>query len=135
MNDVVNALKRLERAGSEHSRTTDKLREAAAEVAKFIEGNVPVGMELPRGYIVLRDDGSSYLMTPEVEEVSGQYCYPCQYALYPGGSKPFPTRAALHEFAKDIADGWLDEVAEMLERVAEEDSASTQTLEAAKLEV
>ena len=53
---IIDSLKRLERAGSETSRVTEKLREAAKDVAERIIAAVPEdlwGTSLPRGYWIM----------------------------------------------------------------------------------
>ena len=121
--NVIDSLKRLERAGAENSRTTEKLRDAAAKVAEKVE-NLTKGLDvafLPRGYRIENHRGSDYLMSPEID--MEDYC-PQRFALYPGSSMQEPTRAAILRFAEDIEGGWLDEVAELLEsRAVENDEA------------
>lgn len=53
-NSIINSLKRLERAGSENSKATEKLRDAAAEVAGRIVSQCGAlkekrALDLPRG--------------------------------------------------------------------------------------
>ena len=128
--NIIDALKRLERAGAENSRTTDKLREAAVAVAEKVE-NLAKGMDifdLPRGYCVEQRQGSTYLMSDETD--MEDYC-PQRFALYPG-SLAKPPREIVLRFAADVAGGWLDEVAEMLETRAAENTEAADQLEAAK---
>lgn len=138
MSNIVTSLKRLERAGSETGKTTRKLIEAAADVALQVERIVGEAdcedVALPRGYEVLHHHGARHLVTPEVEEVCYGTCYPVRYTLNPGSDSPTPdaNRGAALLFAKDLASGWLEELAAFLEDRAAEDKAASETLEAAK---
>jgi hypothetical protein len=128
---IIDSLKRLERASSENSRATEKLRSAASDVAKAIEAishdfrDVP----LPRGYVVETYQAAPYLMSREQND--NDYCL-VRYAFY-GRYGEDPTRAAILEFAADIADGWLDELAEFLESRQVESNKAAEILEAAKV--
>lgn len=141
-NDVINAVKRLERAGSENSRATKKLHEAVRTVADFICDQVPRGVTLPRGYFTQRVHsniggetflylGTLYLGTGEDEAVgidtTGGYLHGDFNCPMPG-----QTRAGSLQFAKDVAEGLLDEIAVWLEQRASESDSATKTLEAAK---
>jgi hypothetical protein len=144
-NDVVNALKRLERAGSESSRATEKLMGAAVDVAVAIEKACPaelVGQDLADGYIVTRvrssvgsdlflvrgpeEDG--YGDSPEWIDGNGSYLHGDFNAWIPDS-----TRAGVLQFAQDIASGLLDRIAERFEQAAAKDAALTATLENAQL--
>jgi len=122
-NDVINAVKRLERAGSEYSRATQKLYEAAREVATFIENQVPVGVKLPRGYYVKRIysniSSEKFLCRDMVGENGLETCYIDGIGGYLHGDFrcciPRQNRTAILKFAEDIANGLLDEIAEWLE--------------------
>lgn len=116
-NSVINALKRLDRAGSEHSKTTQKLIEAADRLAEHIEaalGDVvgPEAAELPRYYFIGRDAlrlGDAYAE---------------KYWLRHG----YMTRQFALHFAHDIATGWLDELAEWVEKQDEGNAEAVATL-------
>lgn len=132
MSNIINALKRLERAGDENSRATEKLYEAAKKVAAFIEENVPAAVELPRGYkaiYVSSNIGSAKFLVNETKERRvwidgiGGYLhedYNCKI--------PAQTRTGVLDFAKDIAEGLLDEIALFLEKRAQESSEMTDVL-------
>lgn len=128
-NDVINAVKRLERAGSESSRTTEKLFEAASKIAEKIEKVAPVGVILPRGYKVveIRSNVSSedFLAVVDTWDLSvigyidgiGRYLHGDFNCWIPAQE-----RDIILQFAKDIADGLLDDIAEFIEdRNKEED--------------
>ena len=116
-NSVINAVKRLERAGSESSKATKKLVEAAGVLGDWVANlkGVPGGGEaLPRGYWV-EAIGSSYKL-----------CRPSRHydkCIY--GDKWTEREEALW-LAEDVARGWLDELAAWLEkRTAEAKNAET----------
>lgn len=131
-NEIINAVKRLERAGSENSRATKKLHDAVRIVADLICDRAPVGVDLPRGYRVVRirsnvgsanflevDGGEDEFGEPTSDLVDGDGGY-----LHGDFHCPLPaqTRETSLQFAADVADGLLDEISEMLEQRA------TQTL-------
>ncbi len=131
MASIIDSLKRLERAGSEHSRATEKLHTAARDVARLVKELVPVGVILPRGYEVRRihsNVGSDLFLV-----AGGYWVDGCGGYLHGDFRCPIPpqTREASLRFAEDIATGWLDELAEWLEQRAAEDEAATATLQAA----
>jgi hypothetical protein len=141
--DVINAVKRLERAGDENSKATAKLHEAARNVAALIINRVPVGVQLPRGYRVKKvksNVGSAEFLTLRGEQGEyGEYDY--YWIDGTGGylhrdfnaAIPAQTRAGSLRFAKDIAEGLLNEIAEFLEqRKAESESAAAALAQAAE---
>jgi hypothetical protein len=110
---VVDALKRLERAGDEHSRATEKLRQAAYALSEHLRPLVPQREELPRGYQYHYD-----VLCSQVDcEVWREVCEDRETAL---------------AFARNIATGWLDDLATWLEKRAAEDETATRRLENAK---
>lgn len=149
--DIINAVKRLERAGDENSKATKKLHQAAYDVAQLIIKIAPAGVKLPRGYKVkhLRSNvGSADFLTiwqptaredtyserPDLEgetlwiDGQGGYLHRDFGAWVPG-----QTRAGSLKFAKDVAEGLLDEIAEFLEkRQAESEQAATVLEQAAE---
>jgi hypothetical protein len=144
-NNVINALKRLERAGAEDSRTTEKLRESARSLASEIEGMVPHGVKLPRGYRVISrtcHGGASYdFLVKDYHTETEEYIDSgSNFDYYLNGdfdvTIPGQTRKGVLQFAADIATGWLDEVAAFLEERAKKATEATATLTeaAAKLE-
>ena len=106
-NSVINALKRLERAGSEDSKTTQKLIGAADRLADHICGVlsdfVLGSANLPRGYFTVQ---------PGV--IALAYQWTDKRILHYVGHCNADRETALH-FAHDIATGWLDELAEWVE--------------------
>lgn len=139
MTDVISALKRLQRAGSEESRASQKLREAASVVATRIEVTLlPALQATRRSYPeerVLGIPGTDYTVVyrrdadTEWAELRLDYAtlYEPGYALADPYS-PAPHEVALR-FARDVAEGLLDKVAALLETLAAESDAATSTLE------
>lgn len=123
---IVNALKRLERAGSEHSRATEKLCEAARVLGGSVAARLPQSAfvadypTLPRGY------AWDYAFEGGLVLCQWDHGRQAYYAV------DFD-RAKSQAFAADIAAGWLSELAAWLEVRATEDAAATAVLEAAKV--
>lgn len=138
-NSVVDALKRLERAGSENSRSTEKLREAARVVAGQVTLAVIAGdnenVMLPRLYQVIVNDNNQYVlfkMRPATDEDRwDEYCTD-EYKRVETVEYHFAPRAAVLNFAADIADGLLDEIAAFLEERSQANEQAAQVLEAAQ---
>lgn len=128
--NIINSLKRLERAGSEQSRTTEKLREAARVLGEHVVSQLPADVQLganvygyyeevdrmlPRNIVIDRQCQLAYW-----DHIIGRY-------VAVDSSREMALR-----FAHDIADGWLNELAAWLEERAAEDAAATQTIEQAR---
>lgn len=138
---TITALHRLARAGGEHSRTTQKLKEAAAELAYFIaeelEG-IPCGVRLPRNYIVIAVKPNANIGTWYYLATADKYGDAVGYlngtGEYLAGDVtcwvPACTRKAALKFAADIASGWLDELADWLASRSAKDAQATDQLEA-----
>src|SRR5262245_30430730 len=141
MSNVINSVARLERAGAENSRATKKLHDAASQVADFICGRVPINVKLPRGYKVVRvksNVGSADFLVRESGDTD-EFGYLVRQWIDGTGSflhgdfhaeVPAQTRAGSLQFAKDVAEGLLDEIAAFLEKRAAESDAAASTLEA-----
>ena len=116
-NDIINALKRLERIGSESSRTNQKLREAVEVVADKIIDLFPEGVDLPRRLKIVEEqdedpqEGSYYLLAYEDPDESGAYAYGGTIHRVSGGEI-----STIYRFAQDLADGLMNELAEWLEK-------------------
>ena len=128
-NDVINALKRLERAGAEDSRTTEKLRAAARVLSDHVVDQLSEDVveetslrrepsyvfmlprrEMPRGYALAcrsQADGFYSFVLAEFRQDQGWFAVDSD-------------RQAALRFARAIATGWLDELAEWLENRAVE---------------
>lgn len=146
-NSIINSVKRLERVGSEHSKATEKLFQACSEVAVFLLENVPPNVWFGEfGYIVPSLDNS---------EPGPSRIYEVRYHrgwnndLYDGyqlerkGERIARSHSTSRDwnrdtamaFAKDVANGLLDEavvaIREETDRLAE--AAQTVETQAAKL--
>ena len=142
MTSTIDALKRLERAGDSQSRATEKLHKAAFAIALVIEKKVPDGVDLPRGYRVIREHsnvGSDLFLV--LERGTDDYGEPMSYWIDGTGGYlhgdfhakiPAQTREGSLQFAEDIATGLLDDIAEFLEQRAAKEAEATQSLEGAK---
>ena len=133
MTAIIDSLKRLERAGAENSRMTQKLREAAKELASVVEDMAVAGdfvnADLPRGYVV--EGGNQVYLMSRAQGEDDYAGYPIRYAFYCGDRRERPTRAAVLQFAADVAEGWLDELAEFVEKRLAESVKAEGTLTAA----
>lgn len=147
--DVTTAINRLQRAGADSSRATKKLHEAADQAALMVIEALPRelvsafdpdhGVQdsiLPRGYYVQRvrsNVGSAlYLMSRSDEWIGGQgtlggYLHGDFHA-----STGEQTREGSLRFAKDVAEGWLDELSAFLEAAAAKETAAAEVLENAE---
>lgn len=144
MASLMDQLKRLERAGAEHSRANEKLRSAAHDVAQHIAEHLDsvaavacqrrhnyvlsaqqVEVALPRGYAV--DDTSR---GPILVTYNGDSEYGEVLNRHPA-SAVLPTQAAALQFARDLADGWLAEAAAAVETLAAEAAAAAAQIETA----
>ncbi len=124
MADVISALKRLERAGSEDSRQTEKLCRAADTLADHITATLSsieaeithpdVGVDLPRGWVFAL--ATRRLVAPRYQEERGDTAVGSEEA----------NRYGAMQLAEAVATGWLDELAAWLEtRTAEASQAET----------
>lgn len=102
MAEIINALKRLERVGDEHSVSNAKLRAAAWQVAQLLAKILPVGGDFPRGY---RVEARSY---PEPLHV---LFAPTGEMINPISGPDSVAHGAALAFAGDLVDGLLDELA------------------------
>jgi len=121
--NLNSALARLERAGSEHSRCTAKLREACVLVADAICDTLPPldeyrAVDLPRGYFY---DWPGCDRRVEVALYASAHGDDPEVAINCDGSSRgalLLTRHVALQFAGDVATGLLDEIAEWVERRA-----------------
>jgi len=152
--DVVSALKRLERAGSEHSRATEKLLGAASEMADWLCGHLPwVGgipgtrYELHRVYSHRVNSGRTYLVRRrDSDDFSQDEGWVARTEDWLNGSEggaggyfcgdfscpvPEATRRGALLFAEDLAGGLLETIADLLERENAEADGAAERLRAA----
>lgn len=124
MSNVIDALKRLERAGGEFSRTTKKLRYSAVVVAdKILEMTEPLyagnqdwgsAVALPEGLeIHFIGDGKTPVLT--FDHYTAWSPLSSRVADSRNESDP-ASRQDVLRFSKMIADGYLDRLAEWLEK-------------------
>lgn len=156
-NSVINALKRLERIGDESSRVTEKLKQACTQVAEKILKSVPFSetdiKNLPRGYSIhvieveeqysgsapfssyyeylIKDDiywinNSDYWVKPK---------YNNQMRLNKAFNVEMQTRVGCLEFAADISNGLLNEIADWLEERKTESEKAITVIENAQEEI
>jgi hypothetical protein len=138
-NSIINALKRLERAGKDNSRATQKLREAAIDVAQFVIDSTPrafICKELARGYKVLgiesnvgkeyyfRVRGTGYDCTSRFLCIAKGHYQHGDFNAWVDAA----TREDVLSFAADVANGLLDEIATQFEAATVQDASATDTL-------
>lgn len=115
-NDIINALKRLERIGSESSKTNQKLREAVEVVADKIINLFPAGKLLPRRLKIVEEQdedpqyGPDYLLVYSDPDESGPYSDDVEHRVSGGEI------GTIYRFAQDLAGGLMNELAEWLEK-------------------
>lgn len=128
MADVIDSLKRLERIGSENSKTTEKLLTAARElseliVRQFLPG---VGQGVTVATIETKNslgwaDDTSYWVGPVRE----------RFLLTRNNVPVWDNRGVALEFSKDVADGLLDRIIETLTERAKNGQQGLDVIEAA----
>lgn len=126
---VVDALKRLERAGSEQSRLTEKLLDAAHILSQHVVEHLPHDVQLGANVY-----GAEMVECPLPRNIAIDRQWQLAYWDHMIGrylAVDYNREIALR-FAADIADGWLDELAEWLEQRAAEDEAAAETIEQAE---
>lgn len=122
---AVEALARLEKAGTEHGKSIHKLREAARMIAEKIEQICPIDVELPRGYRVVEvksNVGDACFLVLGTDYIDGDGCY--MHGDF-NCFVPASSREGLLQFAKDIASGLLDDLSEFLEQRTEANARHT----------
>ncbi len=122
MLSVIDSLKRLERIGDERGATVGKLTESARELSAHLVKYLPKGdgggdyIELPRRYW-LRGDGSLWAEMPSRSE--------------PAVRLDNPDRDTALGLARDIATGWIGELADWLQEHQVQDEQAIAMLRAA----
>lgn len=134
---IQDAVARLNRAGDENSKATKKLHLAVSVVAGLIEDSCPLNVSLPRGYMVVKfksNVGSArFLRTNHVDEYDyNEYVDGLGSYLHGDFNTYIPaqTREVSLKFARDVAEGLLDEISDFLEARKAESLQSVQALEA-----
>jgi len=129
-NSIINAVKRLERVGEENSVTIKKLKEATEKVAKKLNELIRPNMTFPYlddnfhkivrslyyfdGMLIWDYDGEAQSYTID------------DYLLRP--TTGYVKRAVALDFAKAIADGMLDEIADWLEKKTKQNQEAIEKL-------
>lgn len=116
--NITDSVARLYRAGSEHSQSAEKLRDAANKLLQWIKDNVPDGFTLPLGCKIY----PSGEFTRVIEAPIGS-CPAFKITL---GERH--TRESLFRFSKLIADGFIDELAQSLSDEAKNFAQSAQKI-------
>ena len=115
------ALEKLTAAAQKDARITDSVRRAACRVAAMVEERAPAGVWLPWDYEVVDtaiEGGFRAKFLVKHHEGNNEFFVDSDDKDNPSWI-PAQTREGVMEFAQDLADGWLDELAEFLERRAQ----------------
>ena len=118
---VTEALEKLVSAAEKDARVTDSLRRAACRVAAMVEERAPAGVWLPWDYEVVDtaiEGGFRSKFLVKHHEREGEFYVDSDDKDNPSWI-PAQTREGVMEFAQDLRDGWLDELAEFLEKRAQ----------------
>ncbi|MEN9614337.1 MAG: hypothetical protein RLZZ347_644 [Candidatus Parcubacteria bacterium] len=132
MNNITDSVARLHRAGSEHSKSAEKLREAADNLIMWIKQNIPQNMALPKSCrIIVTPNGYEFIHYDD--DVSRNRSFSHQYN---GSGEIFSllrgekaSRKELLLFSQLIADGFLEELSTLLEKEAGMFSDTTAEIE------
>jgi hypothetical protein len=145
MSNVIDSLKRLERAGSEHSKTTEKLVAAARELSELIARQFlpPKGELIPvvnasldsaegwvrgRNIIDSHPPGCRFVSYFAGQDEAGRpalWLQPWGWAV----SQPIATRDTALAFSRDVADGILDLFCQRLEEMQAESAQGLPPIE------
>ena len=128
MTDVIDALKRLERVGSENSKTTEKLIQAAAALAAAIAGMYNPGTDEliqvisdwsydAQGLPIQGSHSMNYMISGGILVNGHDYTYVAQ------------NRDAALAFSSDVANGLLDLITENLQTRKEQSQGGLSILE------
>lgn len=127
MTNVIDALKRLERAGAEDSRATQRLVEAAGVLGRHIAAHLP-----PETAPQVNEYDHLLYPLPRSFAVRGESLVRF-WDRDPDYDRPVDAdRETALFFAREVATGWLDELAEWLEARTAEADESAATLDAAR---
>lgn len=126
-NSIINSIKRLERAGDERSKATQKLRDAAFELCDYLLETLPRNFSILEadwreqeepGYVLRIKDGADLMI-----EHMGTYC---NY-----GEWHNVTRDMALGLAQAVAEGLLDKVAVELERQTKDAERAAEIIKSA----
>jgi hypothetical protein len=137
-NSIINAVKRLERAGDDNSKANQKLHAAVVTVADFLIDTIPVGVKFDLHY-----DNGELLSWSEVEYhrpqnsdlYSGRELRTSMGVLRPGqgfvSCNYLPQRETEQIFACSIAKGLIERVLKAVEKETAETAADTERVKEA----
>lgn len=135
-NSIINAVKRLERLGSEHSKVTEKLVKSCNRVAEFLMDNVPQWVSFGPEYRFIKPEVPAYKIwegdfdeerdTYKAPKYSVRWHDPENSNLYDGtvlkmgevtifSGRDWSRNQAL-EFAADVANGLLNNASDAIEK-------------------
>jgi len=130
------AVRRLQRAAAENSRVTRMVFQAARVIQDYVLGMVPGHMQaepadcwdrpssypiLPRGYAAVVGNEHVMYMLARLDQANGSW-------YWRGVDE---SREDVLAFARDVANGWLDELAAFLESDSASAANALQTLQEA----
>lgn len=128
---AVSALLRLERAGDEHSRTTQRLCDAAWLVADLLRRQWVEHVSARAGR---HDDVTAYIRTGISVDARGVTLWSGAddgEVIAADGNPKLPSRWAAIRLAEAVADGWLTDLTQWLEARSSENAVATKGLEEA----
>ena len=123
---TIEAIERLTAAAEKDAKVTATLRRAACRVAAMVEERAPAGVWLPWDYEIVDaaiEGGFRSKFLVKHHEREGEFFVDSDDKDNPSWI-PAQTREGVMEFAQDIKDGWLDELAEFLENRAQKAQAA-----------
>ena len=123
---VTEALEKLISAAEKDAKVTDSLRRVACRVAAMVEERVPAEIWLPWDYEVVDvaiEGGFRSKFLVKHHERGGEFFVDSNDKGNPLWI-PAQTKEGVLEFAQDLAGGWLDELAEFLEKRAQKAQAA-----------
>lgn len=140
MSDVISSLKRLERAGSENSKATEKLIAAAGAVAYTIAEMIPAACfgaddfsancYSDNCFVLARANTLDLIVDAENWRTGVRKVYLGQMDHTVDADRDHAL-----QFAAQIAEGLLDELAECLEAMGQASEKATEMLETAKAQL
>lgn len=141
-NSIINSLKRLERVGDETSRVTEKLKNAACEVANKIYGMVIDYRREYRAHEIMkytRITGANKQPGLFIVETSGGVCLAYDYdtEMHEYNYQDYILSSDMHRdmalrFSKLIANGVLDKIVDWLEKKKKKGQEAIEVLEKKK---
>ena len=123
---LKNYVARLERAGSEYSEWTEKLRKSVDALAEFFNKT----FDVPGGTIVQLPQSFTFQSWPDGGyQLLGYMGNPDNLVMQIFLSKMVKQRESLLRFAGTIAGGWLNEVTEHMEKQTAKFQLATESID------